>query len=42
LQTFLMWPENRVYSINYTATKESFNTHIKWVEKIIDSFKMNK
>ncbi|MCK9466869.1 MAG: DcrB-related protein [Candidatus Absconditabacterales bacterium] len=42
LQTFFITSENRVYSINYTATKESFNTHIKGVEKIIDSFKMNK
>ena len=42
LQTFFITSENRVYSINYTATKESFDTHIKWVEKIIDSFKMNK
>jgi len=38
LQTFLMWPENRVYSINYTATKDSFDTYIKWVELIINSF----
>lgn len=38
LQTFLMWPENRVYSINYTATKDSFDTHIKWLELIINSF----
>ena len=37
-QTFLMWPENRVYSINYTATKDSFDTHIKWLELIINSF----
>lgn len=37
-QTFLMWPENRVYSINYTATKDSFDTHIKWHELIINSF----
>lgn len=42
LQTFLMWPENRVYSINYTATKDSFDTYIKWVELIMNSFILKK
>lgn len=42
LQTFFMAPENRVYSINYTATKDSFDKYIEWVETIINSFKLNK
>lgn len=40
LQTFFMAPENRVYSINYTATEDSFDTYIKWVEIITDSFEL--
>jgi hypothetical protein len=35
-----MAPENRVYSINYTATEDSFDTYIKWVETIINSFEL--
>lgn len=39
-QTFLISPDNTVYSINYTATKETFEKFIKWVELILSSFKV--
>jgi hypothetical protein len=41
-QTFLMGKDNTVYIINYTATKETFDKFIKWVQKIITSFKITK
>ncbi len=41
-QSFLISPENIVYSINYTATKNTFKNFIKWVELILNSFDVNK
>ncbi len=41
-ETFLMWEDNTVYIINYTATKETFDNFIDWVEQIITSFKITK
>jgi hypothetical protein len=37
-----MAEENTVYIINYTATKETFDKFIEWVNKIITSFKIMK
>ncbi len=41
-ETFLMGEENKVYIINYTATKETFNKFLEGVEQIITSFKVTK
>ena len=37
-QTFLISPENVVYIINYTATKQTFDTFLTWVNIISNSF----
>ncbi len=37
-ETFLISPENIVYIINYIATKDTFNKHLKEVESLIESF----
>ncbi len=39
-ETFLMAPENKVYIINYTATKDTFDKFIDWANSIIKSFKI--
>jgi len=39
-QTFLISNENIVYSINYTATTETFDNFIEWVNIILQSFKV--
>lgn len=42
-ETFLMDnEEDKVYIINYTATKKTFNKFLEWAEKIIKSFKISK
>ncbi len=40
-QTFLIAENNTVYIINYTATADTFDTFIDWVNIIIDSFTLN-
>lgn len=42
-ETFLMDNKtNKVYIINYTATKKTFNKFLEWAEEIIKSFKISK
>lgn len=41
-QSFLISPENIVYSINYTATKQTFDNFLAWSEIILNSFKIIK
>lgn len=41
-QTFLISTENTVYSINYTATKNTFDKYFEWAKLILDSFELNK
>lgn len=40
-QTFLISTENTVYILNYTATKDTFNNFIDWVEQIVNTFSLN-
>lgn len=39
-QVFLISSENKVYTINYTATKDTFDDYIQNVDQIINSFQI--
>jgi len=41
-ETFLISKENKVYIINYTATKDTFEKFLEWSEIILNSFKITK
>jgi hypothetical protein len=41
-QTFMISKDNIVYSIVYTATKESFNKFLEWANIILNSFKLKE
>ncbi len=41
-ETFLMSAENKVYIINYTATKDTFEKFLEWAETILNTFKVAK
>jgi len=41
-ETFLMSEENKVYIINYTAIKKTFDKFLAWANEIIASFEITK